>query len=111
MESSDIKKRIEDAIREGVDKNYLDIVKDLKATYYLEDVAAAAIALYVKQGGQQGVRRRTLHNVTFIPPKTAEAKGTVEKKKPAQHPSKPVAVGKKHDVHQRPGGKSKGRRS
>ncbi len=51
---SDIKKSIEHAIREGVGQEYLGIVKELKNTYYLEDVAAAAIALYTKQGEPAG---------------------------------------------------------
>jgi hypothetical protein len=104
MTSAETKKQIERVIREGVDREYLDIVNDLKDIYYLEDIAAAAIKLYAGQGPPQGVRRRTLHNVTFVPLRTAEEKVAVEKKKPAQHVPKPGTVRK--SVH----GEQKGRR-
>jgi hypothetical protein len=94
---SDIKKNIEHAIRDGVGQEYLGIVKELKNAYYLEDVAAAAIALYVKQGGQQEerVRRRTLDSLTPVPHKVPEAKVPEEWKKPIQPPVRP----REHIVH------------
>ncbi len=94
---SDIKKSIEHAIREGVGQEYLGIVKELKNAYYLEDVAAAAIALYAKQGGQQEerVRRRTLDSLTPVPHKVPEAKVTGERKKPIQPPVRP----REHNIH------------
>jgi hypothetical protein len=88
---SDIKKSIENAIREGTGQEFLGIVKELKNAYYLEDVAAAAIALYAKQGGQQEerVRRRTLDNLTPVPHKAQEATGSGERRIPIQPPTKP----------------------
>jgi hypothetical protein len=101
QESSDIKKSIERAIREGTGQEFLGIVKELKNGYYPEDVAAAAIALYARQDGkqEQRVQRRTLHNVTFIPLKTPETKSAGEKKKEVQPVTKPITIRKEHDVH------------
>jgi hypothetical protein len=100
-ETSDIKKSIERAIREGVGQEYLGIVKELKNSYYLEDVAAAAIALYARQGGKKEprVQRRTLHDMMPAPHKTTEAKGAGEKKKPVMPPAKSAPVRKEHNVH------------
>lgn len=109
---SDIKKSIETAIREGTGQEFLGIVKELKNAYYLEDVAAAAIALYARQSGkqEQRVQRRTLHNVTFVPLKTPESKGAAGKKKVVQPVTKPIAIRKEHNVHHgRPVSKSPAR--
>ena len=88
MEQSEIRKRLESAIREGLDPKYVELVKALKHSFYTEDIAAAAIALFAESGGRSEVRRRTLQKAPFVPLKTRETTRAAERGKPVQRPAK-----------------------
>ncbi|OPY29336.1 MAG: hypothetical protein A4E28_00934 [Methanocella sp. PtaU1.Bin125] len=91
IELSEIRQRITETIKEGVDDEYLDIVKALEDSFYAEDIAAAAIMLYAEQGGRREVRRRTLNKAPFVPLRTKETLARSQKKLPAvRSPSRPV---------------------
>ncbi|MGA9138937.1 MAG: hypothetical protein WBZ29_01845 [Methanocella sp.] len=86
IKSSDIEQRIRERVKEGLDDEYVRIVKELEKFFYPEDIAAAAIMLYVGQGGKDEVRRRTLSKAPFIPLRTKESLGRSPNRLPAVQP-------------------------
>ena len=92
IKPSDIEQRIRERVKEGLDDEYVHMVKELEKFFYPEDIAAAAIMLYIGDGGRDEVRRRTLSKAPFIPLRTKESVGRSTKRLPAVQPQSRPAV-------------------
>ncbi len=92
IKSSDIEQRIREKVKEGLDDEYVHMVKELEKFFYPEDIAAAAIMLYIGDGGRDEVRRRTLNKAPFIPLRTKESVWRSTKRLPAVQPQSRPAV-------------------
>jgi hypothetical protein len=100
----EIRQRIEKAIKDGLSDEYMLLVKDLEQSFYIEDIAAAAVAIYAERGEPSPVRRRTLSTSAFVPLRSreADARGSHagSHKKPAAQQAHPA--GKQHQGKPRP---------